>query len=284
MYKLFSYASTLSQKVHLRQRSASHPLTVMLLILALVVPIAAFTGRASAASQTYQTDAELKEATVTIDNVTITIRTPFLPSSTFGIAQTGATSSKPGSSLTIAVAPFGFLPAAESSPSNPLPPAQAGGADTYRAKLREYKISYGGTPQPGPTATFFGQKIESQVSLIQRSLSNPGKEPSLVVEWVVEAGKRLWIIRVGKDLSEGTQDLIAEAAFIQSLSSLTISSDTLNNPTTMKPEGGYVLPGVPATGAASATLPGLLTLAFITLLVGGLLALGGRVRRVSRKE
>jgi hypothetical protein len=228
-----------------------------------------------------------QDATVILDNVTLNIRTPYLPNPFVPTLpnELKTTSSNPNGSFEIAVAPFGFVPPTESIIEDPLPRAAAGGADAYRAKLREYKIArFGGTPQPGPTATLFGQRIESQVTLFQIDMRNPGNEPAVSVEWVVEAGKRIWILRIVKRLPAGTQDLSAEQPFLDSLEQLQVSSNTLDNPTTVTPipsaGGTPTIPGMPATGAARSpggTSPGLLLLLFS--IVAGLFTMGGVLLR-----
>ncbi len=182
-------------------------------------------------------------AVITIDNVTLSIHTPFLPNPTFGVASPGnaqqvadSSSFNPFRSLQIVVAPFGFVPGTESDPNNPLPAARHGGADAYRARLREYKVQAGGNPQPGATALLFGQRVTGDVSLLQRRLTYNEPKPTLYVEWVVEAGPRLWIVRIVKQLPDGTTDLSGEQDFLRSLQSLTISSDNLENPSTLQSE------------------------------------------------
>lgn len=261
--------------------SLSHAIlrsSALVLAFVFLLPQLALVEHSKAASIVSQPGDPLKEATVTLDNVTLIIRTPFLPSSTFGVSDSVATSSNPTSSLNIATAPYGAVPAAESFPENPLPPAQAGGADIWRAKLREYIINGGGDTQPGPTASLFDQKVGSIVTLLMVSFDGSGKVPIMSVEWVVEAGKRLWIIRITKNLPQGTTDLASETAFLQSLESMSISSGNLDNPSTLTTNNG-IAPGMPPTGGASlidAAISSLLSLALSITLVGGLLLLYSR--------
>jgi hypothetical protein len=232
----------------------------------------------------------LKEVTITTDNVTITIRTPFLPNPTFAVAapgngNQGATSEglNPNGYLALIAVPFGTAPPAESDRNNPLPAAQSGGADAYRAKLREYRIASGGNPQPGPTASLFGKQVASDVNLMETELHTATNVPTLYVEWVVEAGPRLWIVRIARQLPDGTKNLDGEQAFLQSLQSLSISSNTLNNPSTLPPAiGSDTIPQMPKTGVAFAwdyRLPALLTALF-----AGLLLLGGIVLRRNKRK
>jgi hypothetical protein len=265
--------------------------------LTLTIPLVMLTSQTLAAPRVYisdyQPNAQVQEATVTIDNVTVTIRTPFMPTPTFTVSTPGdepqgATAVSllnPFGSLDVLAIPFGTLPPGISVPDNPFPLFQHGNVAAMRAKLREYKAIDGGTAQPGPTATLFGQKVESDETFLQLELNTSSKHPTLFVEWVVEAGPRIWIVRIVKQLPDGTTDLTSQAAFLQSLESLTLSSNNLDNPSTLKPAFGFgtptpTPPGMPPTGVASAAgggLPDLLAL--LAVLVGGLLMLGGVVLR-----
>ena len=243
-----------------------------------------------ALSRTYQPD---KDATFTVDNVTVTIHTPFMPRTTFAVANPGdlnqvATSEggNPFRYLSVVAIPFGTIPPTELDRNNPLPSAQSGEAGAYRAKLREYKVALGGNPQLGPTASLFGQNVTGDVSLLQLGITtiDGSKRPFLYVEWVVEAGPRLWIVRIAKQLPDGTKNLDGEQPFLQSLQSLSISSDTLNNPSTLPPAiGSDTIPQMPKTGIASAwdyKSPVLL----LALLAGLLLAGGIVLRRNELKD
>jgi hypothetical protein len=115
-------------------------------------------------------------------------------------------------------------------------------------------------------------------------MRNPGKEPAVIVEWVVEAGKRIWILRIVKRLPAGIQDLSAEQPFLDSLERLQVSSNTLDNPTTVTPVPSAgdtpTIPGMPATGTARSpegTSPGMLLLLFTV--VSGSLAIAGVMLR-----
>ncbi len=225
------------------------------------IPTATLAPPPATSSPTATPFGGISEASVTIDTVTLTIRTPFLPSTIFGVASPGnalqvadSSSLNPFKQLQVVIAPFGFIPGTESDRNNPLPAAQVGGAEAYRAKLREYKVAAGGNPQPGPSATLFGQRVASDVSLLQSNLIYSEPKPTLYLEWVVEAGPRLWIVRIVKQLPDGTTDLSGEQSFLQSLESLTISSDNLDNPSTLRPAQGTE-PETPKGSTPSAPPP-----------------------------
>jgi hypothetical protein len=272
-------------------KSLHETVAVRVLSLAALLALSIIGSPALAASHLnssdYQPNAQVQEATVTIDNVTVTIRTPFMPTPTFTVSTPGdepqgATAVSllnPFGSLDVLAIPFGTLPPGISVPDNPFPLFQHGNVAAMRAKLREYKAIDGGTAQPGPTSTLFGQKVQSDETFLQLELNTSSKHPTLFVEWVVEAGPRIWIVRIVKQLPDGTTDLTSQAAFLQSLESLTLSSTTLDNPSTLKPAFGFGTPtptplGMPPTGAASAE-DGLADPLALAALIGGLLLLGG---------
>lgn len=174
-------------------------------------------------------------ATFTLDHVTVHIASPFLPG-TFSMTNSPATTTyvatattpsldtHPWGAIYITAVPYGTKPTTEG-----VPIAQPGGAQAYRDFLHHYRASEGDTPQPGPTSTLFGQKIQSQASLMHGP-ATVAYSSTLVVEWVVEAGKRIWIIRLTEEQPLGTVDLMPAKSFLASLQDLELSSDTLSNP------------------------------------------------------
>ncbi len=211
---------------------------------------------------------------------------PFIASKLGDSSQGAMTESRnPFSYFAIAAVPFGTTP-----PSEAVPIAEHGIAKDYLAALRKGRAQYELEFRPnGPVATLFSQKATGQVSLLQLTLTSVdgSTKPTLYVEWVVEAGPRIWIVRIVKQLPDGTKDLTSQAAFLQSLESLTISSNNLDNPSTLKPAFGTgTIPGMPNTGITSAAGGGTPDLpALLVMLAGGLIALSGvALRRRERVE
>ncbi len=215
---------------------------------------------------------------------------PFTTTEPRAVSQVAVASApRPPRSFTITAVPFGTSPGTEA-----VPIAKPNAAKTYHDAIRAYRAKYEIEFEPnGPAATLFGQKVSSQVTLAQLRTNTEQLQPTLIVEWVVEAGQRIWIIRIVKQLPDGTKDLSGEQGFLKSLEELTISSDTLDNPTTLSPAipnpSGTrtigAIPGMPNTGAASAaggTRPALPTL-FMALLAG-LLALSGVALRAHARR
>jgi hypothetical protein len=119
--------------------------------------------------------------------------------------------------LSITAIPFGLR-----SPAEDLPAAKAGGALTYRTLLSDYRSQQGGQPRPGPATTFFGQVVPSIVSTANLPVASLTPEPVTITEWVVEAGGRLWIIRLIQAKPAGIQ--------IQSTPDFSLSSPEVAQP------------------------------------------------------
>lgn len=178
-----------------------------------------------------------RATTFTLDHVTVHVETPFLPG-TFITSQPGASTqvassgtqaprSHPYGAIFITAVPFGTQPRSEG-----VPIAQAGGAQLYRSTLYQYRLREGDHPQAGPVATLFGQQVTGEVSLMLGDTSQDFSS-TVVVEWVVEAGQRLWIVRITQEQPHGTVDLTPASSLLNALNSFTLTSTTLTNPTTV---------------------------------------------------
>ncbi len=254
------------------------------LVLAIIATLLTTDNQAIASS--FNANAGLQEAAFTLDNVPIHVYTPFLPDKFYTSdpgefdQAAGANRTFPSEEFTIAAIPFGYT-----SPVEGGPVAQAGSAGIYRAMYRDLRIKQGGKPRTGPAATLFGQQVIGQVSQVSLFLESAVLKPTWIVEWVTEAGSRIWIVRVGKELARGENlDTPSVATFLNSLKEITITSDALDNPTTLSPNlrgapTGGMTPGMPATG--SAQLTGGALVALLIASVGVTLCLGGMVLRRS---
>jgi hypothetical protein len=162
-------------------------------------------------------------ATFTLDNVTVTIASPFLPgtflttnrpeTTTYVATAEQSQQVHPWGSISITACPYGTKPTTEG-----VPIAQAGGAQGYRDFLYNYRIHNGYTTQTGPISNLFGQQVQSLASLNQGS-ATVAYSSTLVVEWVVEAGNRIWIIRLTNEQPLGTVDFTPATSFLASLPS-----------------------------------------------------------------
>ncbi|MBS2548259.1 hypothetical protein KGQ19_15445 [Catenulispora sp. NL8] len=121
---------------------------------------------------------------MSVDGVALTVTNPDMP--------TGASfAPKPGdpvqSASAEAAGPFRFfsvtaVPFGEQLPKSDFPVAAAGGAAAWR--------SVEGPSTPGPVATLFGQTVTGQVRH-----ETDGTSKIQTVQWIVEAGQRIWIVR-----------------------------------------------------------------------------------------
>jgi formylglycine-generating enzyme required for sulfatase activity len=221
------------------------PLTLIgvltLLLAALLLPHAA--GRAQTGGGLNQANdlylplvtSSGEVATPTIDGVPIRVGARFLPGEFISSQPedanqiTTAFLLNPFREFSIISVPYGPAPPIEN-----LPDAAPGGADVYRSALADYRIQQGGTPQPGPTVSLFDQEITGSYSIVDLVIDSDTPQSTLIVEWVVEAESRLWIIRITRDLSDGT-DL---ASFLDSLQGLVVEVD---NTIVQQPSGSSAL-------------------------------------------
>ena len=164
-------------------------------------------------------------ASPTIDGVALEVSSPFLPgefvSSGPGHANqlTTAFLLGPFREFTIIAVPYGPSP-----PVEELPDAVPGGAQSYRDALADYRREQGGTPAAGPEVTLFGQTVRGSYSIVPLKTEDEVEQPTLIVEWVVEAEQRLWIVRIARDSSADTD----ATAFLASLQGLTIDASGSN--------------------------------------------------------
>lgn len=201
-------------------------------ILPIVVPSLSHAALAASADRSPR----LQEANFTLDGVTVTVRSPFLPAKTFSVSPAGAktqianatSADHPYGAIYITAVPFGTKPQSEG-----VPIAQVGGASAYRASLHQFRVQEGDRPQPGPTVTIFGQHIRGEASLLGIAAPNQHVSSMLVVEWVAEAGSRLWLVRISQERPQSIADLTAAAPFLTDLRFLTLASTTLTHPSTV---------------------------------------------------
>jgi hypothetical protein len=219
-------------------------------ILALVMVLALFGAQPGLARPT----AELPPAaSLTLDNVSLALNTSFLAGAAFTTATPGSASQvatavrwQPFRELTVTAVPFGTRPGTEA-----VPIAQPGGAAAYLAALRQVRLAQGGTITKGPAARLFGQMVTGQATVVNLNVDGPELRPTLVVEWVVEAGPRLWIVRASQAQPAASAEAFAPVV-PAALSQLDISSQTLTNATTvgrlalLPPALG--LPAAPSSG------------------------------------
>jgi hypothetical protein len=241
------------QTVAMKQGNLPH--TRLRGLLALAVLLASFGGPVRVAWP--KAEHPLQQASFTLDNVGISLSTTSLPSAEFTTAEPGsanqvadAVSWQPYRELAITAIPFGTKPGTES-----VPIAQPGGAGAYYSALRSARLGQGGQIFNGPRANLFGQSVVGQATVVSLNLDGPVPKPTLIVEWVVEAGQRLWIVRASQEpTTEGAGGVSASA--LSSFSDLELASHTLDNPSTVRTASDS-LPGPirPARSAGELATP-----------------------------
>jgi len=178
-----------------------------------------------------EAQAPLPNASTTVDGVKLDVYSSFLPGS-FEAALAGAasqvavaTSWTPYQQLEIIAIPFGTFP-----PIDGLPTAKSGGASSELSVLATDRTAQGGYPAQGPTGSFFGvvaTSITSDVPL--RGMASAGTTQVRIVEWVTEAGPRLWLIRASAEITSAS----AATAFTLSVSGLVVTSSDVTVRTTV---------------------------------------------------
>lgn len=215
-------------------RVASQKVAVVLGVLTLIIGVVSVPALWAAASPSL-----LQSATFTLDNVTATIQTPFLPSTTFGASQPGDASQvatswtlHPYGEVSVTAVPFGTTPGTEA-----LPIARAGAAGSYRSSLHASRSSSARSTRAAPAISMFGTRVPGEANLLDLHLYSTTLQPTVVIEWVAEAGSRLWVLRVSKELPPGTTDLGSAAPFLNSLAALSLSSSSLDHPSSLAAHG-----------------------------------------------
>jgi hypothetical protein len=163
-------------------------LSAVVLAAVLSVPMGAISvahaAQSASPAPVVHTNKAPSRHTMTIDGVRLTVTNPDMP--------VGASfAPKPGDSVQSASVeasgPFRFfsvtaVPFGEQLPKSDFPVAASGGAAAWRR--------VGGPSTPGPAATLFGQKVTGQVRH-----QTDGTSKLQTVQWIVEAGKRIWVVR-----------------------------------------------------------------------------------------
>jgi hypothetical protein len=190
-------------------------------------------------------------ASLTVDTVPVTVTSPFLPSRNFVISKKGdlsqaASSStpRPYADLSVTTVPFGTRPGTEA-----LPAAKQGAAPDYRSQLQSDRQKQGAQVSTGPAASLFDASATSQVAVVN-SVGMEGGKPTVVVEWVSEAGNRIWIVRASAQI-----DAADQSAFVGALSDLRVQSSDPNRPTTIPTPKPGSTPTAPTSPAPSPPKP-----------------------------
>ena len=170
-------------------------------------------------------------ASLTLDGVPLTISGAALPpGASFDVSPPGsaepsasATTETPYRELTVEDVPFGSR--AEEDPVLGL--AGPGQAAPAANALRSFRGSEGATSLGTYSASLFGSEVEGSASLVDLQVNSATASPVAIVEWVTEAGPRLWLVRSAEEVtgSRGS-DVGAATALMGRLSDVTITGKT----------------------------------------------------------
>ena len=143
----------------------------------------------------------LQTAAIKLDGITLTICAPVLPGE-FIIPDPGSSDQiataamlNPYQEFSITAIAYGMQVGTET-----LPPAEAGIAGQYLQHLEDARLLQGGTVKEGPTASIFGSPVSSIASLVSLKIHGDSPSDVVIVEWVADAGNRLWIIRTSQEV------------------------------------------------------------------------------------
>ncbi len=199
----------------------------LLLVLAMLVP----TLPAVPAFASYSMYGELHRVSLSVDGVELTLDTPLLPNEFLepdpdsALQVASAVRWHPYQEISITAIPYGSYGGTESHLI-----AQPGAGKRLLADLINYRQEHGQVWLSGPSITLFGKQVTGTVS----TMLNPPWIDSpclLITEWVVEAGQRIWVIRVSQEqdaqaLSRRPLNIVAP------LSQISLSSPNVNRPST----------------------------------------------------
>lgn len=185
-----------------------------------------------------QAGAATPTASFTLDGLSVTVAgTAVGTVGTFDAAPAGsalqsasATGVEPYTELTVTAIPFGTA-----NPEEPgLGVAEAGSATAARTDLQEFRDSQNAVHLAAPTTLLFGQEVVGDASLVDLSLDSPTPSPTVVLEWVADAGPRMWMVQAASEVPAGSAPASVSAAEA-ALSTLTVSAapPALAAPTTI---------------------------------------------------
>jgi hypothetical protein len=175
-----------------------------------------------------------KNATIKLDGITISICAPILPgefivpdpSSSDQIAT--AATLNPYHEFSITAIPYGMRVSTET-----LPPAGAGLAAEYLQELKEARTAQDGHVEDGLAVSIFGTQARSIASLVKIRIHGSTSSKVAIVEWVADAGERLWIIRYSQEILDDDRPAVAIIGdMIQFMADVAISSPDIATPST----------------------------------------------------
>ncbi len=177
---------------------------------------------------------DYKAATIQLDGISISICAPIIPgdfivpdpSSSDQIA-TSATLN-PYQEFAITAIPYGLRVSTET-----LPTAAAGLAGEYLQALKDARIAQDGKVEDGPPASIFGSPVSSIASLVKLRIHGETPSKVAIVEWVADAGERLWIVRYSQEMLDDDQSADSMIDnMIRLVAHVVVSSSDIASPST----------------------------------------------------
>jgi hypothetical protein len=146
---------------------------------------------------------DLQVISFILDEVELTLTTPFLPNSQVilpgpgdpVLAATMVQHSPIFKALTITALPFGTK-----APTERFPTIEPGKASAYKQAVIAYRNEQGAKIQDGPTALLFEQEIDGIISTLDLYISVHHPSQVQITEWIVESADRLWILRLACEM------------------------------------------------------------------------------------
>jgi len=143
------------------------------------------------------------------------------------IQSAAATAQKPYREITVEAVPFGT----EDTDDPALGVAASGGDAGARSSLQHYRASQKAIPLPAMTATLFGEQVVGAANVLALQVDGPAASPVVVIDWIADAGPRLWVVRAAQQLpdSSAASSTAAEAEF----SDISVNASNPSAPTTV---------------------------------------------------
>ncbi|GHO48074.1 CHAP domain-containing protein [Ktedonospora formicarum] len=215
-----------------------HLRTVFSTLFSIIVLIA-FSLFVSSNSATHAASSTPTQTTITLDGVTLSVDSkavpaPFVVSQPDNAVQmASAVAQRPYREFQIESIPFSTTSSVER-----FPVAASGKEGSFRSILHSYRLSQGGTGLASPpTITIFGKQVQGETNLVRLHLTDASTlQTAVMSEYVVEAGSRLWLIRISQEQVSDTQisTLASQSAtFANTISATKISSTNLGHPSTL---------------------------------------------------
>ncbi|MGD0834062.1 MAG: FG-GAP-like repeat-containing protein [Candidatus Dormibacteria bacterium] len=159
------------------------------------------------------------------------------------VQSASATRPSPYLDVTVSAIPFGTSDPDEAG----IGTAEPGGAPGARLALQGFRNSQGAVELGSVDAQIFGASVAGAANLVSLQLDGAQKVPTVVVEWVAQAGPRLWLVRASAQVSttpltaaadqamSGFSDLVVSASVADLAAPTTIGVDPTQGQDTATP-------------------------------------------------